>query len=372
MTIEARFRERFGGAPDVVCSAAGRVNLMGDHTDYNGGAVLPTLLPRFTRIALARVSASTAEVTSVTETGAQTASISVEAPLRTSTWVDYVAGVVWALGRRKVTVPAFRALIETTLPVGAGLSSSAALTVAVGRALTEVLGVDLEAVEMARLCHQVEVDFVGVPVGIMDPFAVSVGAQGSALLLDTRTLEYRSLVLPSDAELLVIHSGVSHAHANGGYKTRRAECVRAAEALGIHFLAELDKTDTARISRLRSPLERRARHVMNENLRVQAAAKAIEQHDLVRLGGLFLESHRSLREDFEVSVPAVDAIVREASKHPDVYGARMTGGGFGGAVVALTRAGKAREAVEAILAATFEAGFPGAYAVVPDLDRVET
>jgi galactokinase len=242
------------------------------------------------------------------------------------------------------------------------LSSSAALDVALLRALREAFALDLDDVELARVARAAETDFVGAPVGIMDPMASSLADERSALFLDTRSLVFERVPLPSSVAIAVIDSGVAHDHATGGYAQRRAECEEATRRLG-RSLRDVESVDE--LAGLPEPLLRRARHVVTENARVLAAVDALRAGDVERLGPLLDASHASLRDDFEVSVPDVDRLVDLARADPDVLGARMTGGGFGGAIVALARAGAAESAAARVAAAYATPSGPRGRVLVP-------
>ncbi len=362
----AGFGDFFGRPPAFAADAPGRVNLIGEHTDYNGGYVLPTAIPQRTRVELAPTSGRMVRVVSRAMANADDAGMAtfeLGAEQVTRTWVDYVQGVTLALAQSGLAhgLRGFEAWIESDVPVGAGLSSSAALEVALLRALRSAFSLALDDLAIARVGRAAETDFVGVPVGVMDQMACSLADEKAALFLDTRTLLFERIPLPVGGALVVIDSGVSHDHSAGDYRTRRAECERAAKRLGVKELRDvgLDRLDD--IARLPAPLDRRARHVVTENRRVLDAVSAIREGDLARLGALFTASHVSMRDDFEVSVPAVDRLVSLALSEPDVFGARLTGGGFGGAVVALVRAGAARQVASRIMAAAE----PGARTLVP-------
>jgi galactokinase len=344
-----------GRRATVLGEAPGRVNLIGEHTDYNGGFVLPMAIPQTTRVALARSDGDVARVASAAfraGRGAAPATFRIGHEKRQGTWVDYVQGTVVALRAAGHRVSGFDALVTSSVPVGAGLSSSAALEVSLLRALRQAFDLAIDDVTIARVGRAAETDFVGAPVGIMDPMAASLADATTALFLDTRTLAFERLPLPHDVELLVIDSGVEHDHAVGGYRTRRAECERAAALLGV---AELRDVSAIPEGVLPAPLDRRARHVVAENARVLAAVECLRAGDARRLGALFDASHASLRDDFEVSVPDVDRLVALAQADQDVLGARMTGGGFGGAIVALAKRGHARRA-GARIARLYDAG----------------
>jgi galactokinase len=325
----------------VRAAAPGRVNLIGEHTDYNGGFVLPTVIPQQTRVEL--VTRDDFEVL-VRSTAASPGSFTLGHEHRRGDWLDYVQGVTWALLDNGHALPrGFELSIVSDVPLGAGLSSSAALEVAVLRALRAQFELQLDDVALAKLGQRAENEFVGARSGIMDQMAASLAEEGSALFLDTRTLEFRKVPLPVEAELVVINSGVSHAIAGGGYNTRRAECEEAARLLGAPQLRDVTPSDLARAAELPEPLNRRARHVVTEDDRVLRAVDALQDSDVTELGRLFNASHASMRDDFEVSVPEVDLLVELAQAEPCVYGARLTGGGFGGSVVILSHAGQARD-----------------------------
>jgi galactokinase len=338
----------FGHPPTVNADAPGRVNLIGEHTDYNGGFVLPTAIPQRTRIDLAPRADDIVRAASTARDSdaAQTFLFGGEAPGRG--WLDYVQGVTRLLRAGGHAVHGFDALIDSTVPLGSGLSSSASLSVALMRALRSAFGLILDDVQIARLGQRVENEFVGAQVGIMDPMAASLADEGTALFLDARSLDFERIPLPKGADLVVLNSGVAHDHAAGDYNTRRAECERACALLGVKLLRELGPTDLPRIEALPEPLCRRARHVITENERVLQAVAAMRGGDLRRLGELFYLSHASMRHDYQVSVPEIDAIVELARAGGDVYGARLTGGGFGGSVVMLAHAGRGRVVAERV------------------------
>jgi galactokinase len=256
-------------------------------------------------------------------------------------------GTTVALANSGRPIAGFDAVIASDVPVGAGLSSSAALEVALLRALRQAFSLELDDVTLARIGRAAETDFVGAPIGIMDQMAASLGDERTALFIDTRSLEFTRHALPPEGELVVVDSGVAHDHATGDYATRRNECERAAAILDVELLR--DVTNVAQLDVLPDVLRRRARHVVTENARVLEAVARLGSGDLERLGELLNASHASLRDDFEVSVPLVDRLVSIAQADADVFGARMTGGGFGGAIVAFARKGRGRDAGRRIL-----------------------
>jgi galactokinase len=332
----AEIATHFGGGPDVVASAPGRVTLIGEHTDYNGGYVLPMPIPQRTTVAASRRNDDVARVSSdAAAGGAREFLVGREAAA--GDWLDYVQGCTRMLGGHGA-IGGFDATITSTVPMGAGLASSAALEVALLRALRELFVVALDDVSLALAAHRAEHDFVGARVGVMDQLASSLGTDGHALFLDARSLEHESIPIPPTVVLRVLDSGIAHRHADGDYNVRRAECEAACERLGIRQLRDLEMKDLARTTTLPAVLQRRVHHVVTENARVLDAVAALRGGDADRLGRLFVKSHASLRVDFEVSIPEVDALVEIAVAQPEVLGARMTGGGFGGAVVVVARA----------------------------------
>ncbi|HEY8548588.1 MAG TPA: galactokinase, partial [Vicinamibacterales bacterium] len=330
------------------------VNLIGEHTDYNDGFMLPTTIPYRTVVELAprsdrRVRAWSANIAAA----AEPVEFRLGDEARTQTWIDYPQGITAALRETGHTIGGFDLRIESNVPVGGGLSSSAALLVSLLRGLRTLFSLTLDDLQLARVAHKAENDLVGAPVGIMDQLVSSLGRPGHALFIDARTLDVEHIPLPPALEVAVINSNVHHSHAGGEYRTRRAECERAASLLGAPALRDVDPaalTD-GRIAALPSPLDRRARHVVSENARVLEVVAALRSGDLARAGALVREGHASLRDDFEVSVPEVDALAELANAQPAVYGARLTGGGFGGSVVALTKAHHGREAADLVVRA---------------------
>jgi galactokinase len=336
------FTALFGVAYTAQTEAFGRVNLIGEHTDYNDGFVLPTAIPQSTVAAVARRDDRDVRAWSAELSGARTVDqfvLGEERPGRG--WLDYVQGLTQALAASGHVIGGFDLALRSTVPLGSGLSSSAALEVAVLRALRDLFSLQINDLDIARLGQRAENAFVGAPVGIMDEMASSLGRPGVALFIDTRSLSYEPVALPDGTELAVINSGVAHQHAGGDYRTRRAESEQAAARLGVAALRDVGVDDMDRVRALPAPLDRRARHVVTENQRVVDAKAAMDAGDAAALGVLFNASHASQRDDYEVSVPEVDLLVALAQAEPAVYGARLTGGGFGGSIVALVRDGEA-------------------------------
>ena len=323
--------------------APGRVNLIGEHTDYHHGYVLPTTIPQRTRVSVRARSDRRVRVSSTISTGdAEEYVLGEETPGRG--WLDYVQGVTTMLARHTGTLPGFDLEIESSVPVGAGVSSSAALEISVLRGLRRLLDLPLDDLALARIGQAAEVEFVGAPVGIMDQMACSLGRDGEALFIDTRTLTVQRVPLPPSLEIVVIDSGVTHAHASGEYITRRRESFEAAALLGVEHLRDVTASMLSQLGALPDVLARRARHVVTENARVLAAVEALRVGDMSRLGALFAESHASMRDDYEITTPEVDVLVDLAGRDSDVIGARLTGGGFGGAIVMLVKSGTASAA----------------------------
>ncbi|MCA1582018.1 MAG: galactokinase [Acidobacteria bacterium] len=358
------FRERFGRNFERAAQAPGRVNLIGEHTDYNGGFVLPTAIPQKTRAEVARRSDRRVRAASAEADRGRISEFVLGEETRRGAWIDYIQGVTAELARRGLAVPGFDLWIQSAVPLGSGLSSSAALEVSVLRALRDLAGFPLDDVTLALVGQRAENDLVGAPVGIMDQMASSLADVGVALFLDTRSLASERIPIPRGAGLLVVDSGVRHDHASGDYRRRRAECEDAARRLGVRELRDLTVERRPDLERLPEPLRRRARHVVTENERVIEASAALRRSDLPLLGRLFDASHESQRDDFEVSVPAVDAIVAAARAEPGVFGARLTGGGFGGSVVVLAGADGDADRGPRIVERAARAGAPAARLVV--------
>lgn len=351
---DALFVELFGVEPQASAWAFGRVNLIGEHTDYNGGFVLPALIPQSTVATIAPRADGGVRVWSRELSlghAVEAYTFGAEKPRRT--WVDYVQGVTAALARAGHRVSGFDLALASDVPLGSGLSSSAALEVALLRALRQQFALPIDDLEIAQLGRAAETDFVGAPIGIMDQMASSLAQPAVALFIDTRTLTTEPVALPDGTALVVINSGVAHNHAHGDYRTRRAECERAAALLGVAELRDLGIDDLDRLGSLPPPLDRRARHVVTENQRVLDAVGAMRAGDARALGALFDASHMSQRDDYECSVPEVDELVTVARREPSVLGARLTGGGFGGSIVALAWEADA-SAAAARIAAEYE------------------
>jgi galactokinase len=319
--------------------APGRINLIGEHTDYNDGFVLPIAIAQSTTVSL-RARPAPGFVLHAEELG-RTVQFTIDTP-PAEHFAEYVFGCLRVAREAGLVLPGLQIHVASAVPMGVGLSSSAALEVAVLRALDALLGPRLDALEIARLAQRAEIEFAGVRCGIMDQMASSLADTSNALFVDTRSLAHRTVPLPLHTEVLVIDSGVARSLANSGYNERRQQSEAAAAALGVPTLR--DVPDVSALAALPEPLQRRARHVVSENARVlRAIAPGV---DAAEFGRLMNESHQSLRDDYEVSTPELDRLVALLQDEPLVHGARLTGAGFGGACVALCRTGT-RDAVAA-------------------------
>jgi len=364
------FVDLVGREPDGVWSAPGRVNLIGEHTDYNDGFVLPVAVDRGCRASVSRRDDGLLRCWSVQlGKGAQSPVAELVAGV-TEGWSAYVLGVAWALREAGVPVPGADVVVDSDVPAGAGLSSSAALECAVGLALCELAGVQVDRTVLALAGQRAENEVVGAPVGMMDQMASVHGRAGSAVLLDCRTRQVRAVPLPLrelGLALVVVDTRVTHAHATGGYAARRRACVEAAGVLGVAALRDASREQVeAAAGELGEERLHRARHVVSENARVLAAVRALETGDVAALGPLMAASHASLRDDFEVSVVELDTAV-EAALDAGAVGARMTGGGFGGSAVALVPLDLVPAVAERARAAALSADLrrPDVYVVTP-------
>ncbi|HET9646416.1 MAG TPA: galactokinase [Burkholderiaceae bacterium] len=337
------FAEVFGGDPVSIGEAPGRVNLLGEHTDYNDGFVLPTAIPQRTRVSVRPIPGDRCTLYAAQLQGASEFNLDA---LPAEEFARYVYGCLRQLRVLGVRVPALQIHVDSDVPIGVGLSSSAALEVATLRALRTLLQLSagFDDVMIAQIAQRAEIEDAGVRCGIMDQMASSLADTGSMLFLDTRTLERRLLPLPEGTQVLVLDSGLSRTLAGSAYNERRAQCEAAAAALGVGALR--DVRDPVRVEGLPEPLRRRARHVVSENNRV---LRAIAGVDAAGFGRLMNASHDSLRDDYEVSVPELDRLVDLLQADKDVYGARLTGAGFGGACVALCWQGRAQRVADRVL-----------------------
>ncbi len=333
------FQKIFNQSPETEASAPGRVNLLGEHTDYNDGFVLPTAIPQKTTVQIGFsqdgqhhfYSEDLDEKVSISENNTP------------SGFASYIFGCIDILKKQGFEIPPLNLYVKSSVPMASGLSSSAALEVATLRGLRQLLNLDINDVKIAQLAQQAEIQYAGVQCGIMDQMASSLADTEHMLFLDTRTLERQVLSFPNGAEIVVIDSGVPRTLAGSGYNQRRAECEQAAQLLGVKALRDI--TDMSGVE-LPEPLQRRTRHVVTEDNRVLEVLQGVSPE---RFGKLMNASHASLRDDYEVSVPALDMLVEILQKTPGVFGARLTGAGFGGATVAMVAAGEGKNIAKTVL-----------------------
>ena len=358
------FARRYGGRPGVLARAPGRVNLVGEHVDYSDGFVLPVAIDRDC-VAAVRVASDgrwrawSEELRSMVDLPDPASAEHAPRATGAAAWSNLAAGVLAGFAREGVRIPPLEIAFASDIPMGAGLSSSAAFAVALATALAELLSAPLFGLPLARLCQEAEQRFAGVPCGIMDQVVSTLAKADHALLLDCRSLEVRFVPFPAPARaaLLILDSGVQRALADGRYAERRREVEDAARAAGVASLRDIDES-ALKARRLPALLERRARHVVREMQRVQAAANALRREDLELFGMYMAQSHQSLRDDFAVSTPELDAIVDEAraiGMAGGVFGARLTGAGFGGSAIVLADA--ARTGIGERISGAFERKF---------------
>ena len=350
-TISAQFTARFGRPPRFVIRAPGRVNLIGEHTDYNDGFVLPLAIDRAVWIALAprddrRVVACSTEFQ-------QTAEFHLDRFSNDKAgWIEYIKGVAWSLHEAGYALTGWEGVVAGDVPQGAGLSSSAALEMATARAFSALADWSWDATVMAKLGQRAENRWVGVNCGIMDQLISAAGQAGHALLIDCRSLAIEPVPLPPGVAVVVLDTATRRGLVDSEYNTRRKQCEAAAAQFGVRALRDVSpEVFQSRAGELDEMTRRRARHVVTENARTVAAAQAMRRGDAKALGALFGESHASLRDDFEVSSPALDAIVACAEAHPACWGARMTGAGFGGCAVAAVKLDASDDFVATVTAA---------------------
>jgi len=336
------FRSLYGGQPRIY-RAPGRVNLIGEHTDYNEGFVMPAAIDFFTLVAID--TRDDRRIVIRSENFSERAELDLDqTPSRgRGHWSDYPFGVAVKLEAAGQHLRGANMLVRGEVPIGSGLSSSAAIEVATGFALLDIAGTRIDRLELAKVCRQAENEFVGMRCGLMDPFISCFGQTGHALMLDCRSLDYRLLPLPDNMKLVVCNTMVKHELAASEYNARRAECEEGVRLLArelpeVRFLRDVTIGNLEQLgNELPAVVGKRSRHVVSENARVVEAAAALEREDLKTFGELMGESHRSLRDDYEVSCGELDVMVDIANQAEGVFGARMTGGGFGGCTINLVR-----------------------------------
>jgi galactokinase len=355
------FRERFARDPAGVWAAPGRINLIGEHTDYNDGFVLPLALDLGVVAAVARRRDRVLRMASKQRTGIVTVGLDGLTPGLLHGWSAYVGGVIWAFGRTGRDLAGYDILVDGDVPAGAGLSSSAALECAIALAISELEGAAIERFELALLAQRAENDFVGVPCGIMDQAASLLCTADHALFLDVRSHAHEQVPVRLDRDglaLLVIDSGTRHRLADGAYEARRRSCEEAARELGVPALRDisLDSLDDALSALSSVELRRRVRHVVTENARVVESVSILRNGRPADFGPVLSRSHASLRDDFHVSSPQLDTAVA-AAVQAGALGARMTGAGFGGSSIALVEATGLQVVADAVTTALGHAGF---------------
>jgi galactokinase len=334
-TVTAAFAKQYGTAAEFVVRAPGRVNLIGEHTDYNDGFVLPCAIGPATMVAASKRGDDEIRILAVDFGGATDAFALNGIERSAKGWANYVRGMVDALQKAGYALPGANLAIAGNLPQGAGLSSSASLEVAVGKALLALAGTEIDPTRLAQIAQAAECDFVGTKCGIMDQLISAQGKAGHALLIDCRSLELTDAPVPDDVAIMIVHSGVTRGLVEGHYNERRRQCEEAAKVMDVTALrdADMQMLDTAGLDTV---TYNRARHVITENRRTLDAAAELAKSNLRALGKLMAESHASMRDDFEITVPAIDQLVALLqSAIGEEGGARMTGGGFGGACVAI-------------------------------------
>lgn len=360
MEIQDLFKREFGVEPQLIARAPGRVNLLGEHVDYNDGLVLPAAIDREVQLAAAltveqRVSlyAIDLDERTIFSLDALDEKVDLEGkPL--PGWALYPAAVAWTLQEAGFQVSGIQAVYSSDIPIGAGLSSSAAVEIGFGVLWRAFGKLDIDQLKLAELCQRAENVYVGVSCGLMDQFASACGIEGHALCFDTRSLEWETAPLPSGTALIIADSGVRRALASSAYNQRRAECEQAVELLQqsmpeIHSLRDVSPTEFAAYSFFLPPIiRRRAEHVVKEIARVQSAVSALRREDIRAFGALMYSGHASLRDLYEVSTPELDTLVEITRQLPGCFGSRLTGAGFGGCTISLVEEEKAPDFIRGL------------------------
>jgi len=348
------FAQRFPGAAPRFFQAPGRVNLIGEHTDYNGGFVLPVAIDRQVVLAARARNDELVRLWSVQFEQSSEFALDQIAPDATARWSNYVRGVAWALRGKGHCLQGMDAVVAGSVPIGSGLSSSAAMEVASAVAFRALSGLGLPSVELALLCQRAENEFVGIKCGLMDQYVSALGQRGQALLIDCRSLEYQRVPLPPDVAIVVCDTMKRRGLVDSEYNARRRECERGVELLqqhlpGIQYLRDVTSADLARLGETLPPIVlRRCRHVVSEDERTLRAVAALRAGRVEEFGRLMDQSHVSLRDDYQVSCRELDRMVELARSAPGCLGARMTGAGFGGCTVNLVRADSADAFVQQV------------------------
>jgi galactokinase len=343
-TARSEFKRAFDEQPAWCARAPGRVNLLGGHVDYNEGLVLPAAVTLDTAVAYRIRSDRRLRIHSAEFEETIELDIDGLAPGKVSGWAAYPGGVAWAMAEAGLAIRGLDAAVASNIPIGGGLSSSAAIEVAFAAALRQSNDIEITDVELARICQKAESQFVGVRCGIMDQLASCCAQSGKALLIDCRSLEIRAIALPANLRIAILCSGVDRELRASAYNKRREECEEAVRRLAaidadIHALRDVEPKElNSWLRHLSPPLDRRVRHVVGEIERVSLAVTALEQGETERFGELMFASHRSLRDDYQVSSEELDSLVALARRAPGVVGARLTGAGFGGCTVNIVSA----------------------------------
>jgi len=335
------FHTRFHSEPALIVRAPGRVNLIGEHTDYNDGFVLPVAVDRAAWLAVGPSGDSWSKVRAVDMKNDDQTFPTDRVPSSSGGWADYPKGVVWALLEHGLNPVAINAVLTSDVPVGAGMSSSAAIEVAFAFAWMQLSDFDMKLSEMALLCQEAENQYVGVNCGIMDQMISACGKAGHAMMLDTRSLERAYFSMPKGITIVVANSMVRRSLSGSEYNVRRAQCEQAVSVLQQHLpdVKALRDVTPAQLERYKGELEdvvyRRARHVVTEDVRVLQVCRDLYEGHMEHVGELLIEGHKSLRDDYEVSIPELDTLVEAAAEVDGCYGARLTGAGFGGCIIAV-------------------------------------
>lgn len=373
-SLKAAFSQRYGSPPEVIVRAPGRVNLIGEHTDYNDGYVLPVAIDRSVLLAASVRADRTVRLRALDFDAQVTFSLDNILHADHQRWSDYQRGVATVLQERGFRLPGVDAAFSSDVPIGAGLSSSAAVEVSAAVMWQTVAGLDVSRPELALLCQRAENTFVGVNCGIMDQFISALGQEGTALFIDCRTLDHRPVSIPEGFAVIIMDTAKQRGLADSAYNTRRAECEEGVRLLrarlpDIEALRDVSVPDFEQYAgELPLNVRKRCRHVIGEDQRVLDGIEALARGDAALFGRLMDESHRSLRDDYEVSCAELDAMVEAAWQAPGVVGARMTGAGFGGCAVALVQAEYAPSFTDQVAAAYQETTglAPSLYVCTPE------
>jgi len=344
------YKQKYNRDPEYLVRAPGRVNIIGEHTDYNDGFVLPCAIDRDTVVAIGPSANGNIDTLSYDYDAFDSFDIRQDIKTTDQEWANYVRGVTKHIGIEGYALTPSQMSIAGDVPLGSGLSSSAALEIAVGRALLEQAKHNIDPSELALIAQKAENQFVGCACGIMDQLISAKGQKDHALLIDCRSLDCTAISIPQDTAIIIVNSGVTHSHAGGEYNDRREQCEKAAMHYGVKALRDINEEELENNKAgLDDIVYRRARHVVTENARTLAAAQALKSNDLQTLGKLMIQSHISMKDDFEITVPAIDQLadIMNSAINSD-GGARMTGGGFGGCVVGLIKEENVEEIIDAI------------------------